>query len=363
MSHSDHDSMSSSGDSKFRLDELSLQASALRAQILERCRRTLNHDLNNSIQSIHSGLELLSKCVSSPGALRVSPQECLHLLQQQFSNLQTTFRKLLSEIAEPPGEPEVVDLSEMLNAALQALRHERAISKAKVQLDPGLSVNVRKINLRSVLFGMLFDAIDHLPPDATVNIEAQRRDGTARVQIRIDASAFESQADQQDAALSELLGALVQAEGGELHVDRAASYYALVMTLRSAPSQTADAAPATTATSAKVLIADRNRDAADSLAMILQLEGHVAQTVYVGAELKAALDAFSPDIVLIDSDLPGCNPVEVASAVRARKGTRPLLAQVSSSDRAAHVAFDANLIRPVEWPQLQRLLHLRPFDQ
>jgi CheY-like chemotaxis protein len=355
--------MSSSGDSKFRLDELSLQASALRAQILERCRRTLNHDLNNAVQSIHSGLELLSKCVSSPGALRVTPQECLNLLQQQFSNLQTTFRKMLSDVAEPPGEPEVVDLSALFNAALQALRHERVISKAKVQLDSGLSVNARKINLRSILFGVIFDTIDHAPPDATVSIQAQRHEGTARVQVRIDAPAFVSQPEQQDAALSKLLGALVQAEGGELHVERTASYYALVMTLGCAATQTVDAVPAATATSAKVLIADRNRDAADSLAMILQLEGHVAQTVYVGAELKTALESFSPDIVLIDSDLPGCNPIEIASAVRARKGVRPLLAQVSSTDRGAHAAFDANLIRPVEWPQLQSLLHLRPYGQ
>jgi CheY-like chemotaxis protein len=94
--------------------------------------------------------------------------------------------------------------------------------------------------------------------------------------------------------------------------------------------------------------------------MILQLEGHQAHTVYVGAALKEAIGSFAPDVVLIDSDLPGCNPIEVANAVRAREGTRPLMAQVSSSDRSSHPAFDANLIRPVEWPQLQSLLQLRP---
>lgn len=355
--------MSSSGDNKFRLDELSLQASALRAQILERCRRTLNHDLNNSVQSIHSGLELLSKCVNSPGALRVTPQECLNLLQQQFANLQTTFRNLLNDIAEPPGEPELVDFSAMLHSVLQALRHERALSKAAVHVDAGLSVRARKVNLRSILFGALFDAIDHLPPNANLSVRVVRQERLARLEVGVDGPLGASQSQSQDAALSQLLNGLVRAEGGALQVERTPAHYTLVMTLPCAPSSTVDSESTATATAAKVLIADRNRDAADSLAMILQLEGHVAQTVYIGTELRTALESFSPDIVLIDSDLPGCNPIEIANAIRARSGKRPLFAQVSSTERAAHSAFDANLIRPVEWPQLQSLLQLRPSDK
>jgi CheY-like chemotaxis protein len=347
------------------LDELSLQASALRAQILERCRRTLNHDLNNAVQSIHSGLELLSKCVSSPGVIRVTPQECLSLLQQQFANLQTTFRGLLNDIAEPPGEAELVDLSAVLNEVLQSLRHERAISKAKVQVDSALSVHARKINLRSIVFGAVFDAIDHMQPDATLSIRASREDHRVELEIRIEivpkaARVGAAPPDHHEAALSELLTTLIRAESGELRLESDPAHYVLLMTLPCVSVSVDDTAPAPTTTSAKVLIADRNRDAADSLAMILQLEGHQAQTVYVGAALNEALESFSPDIVLIDSDLPGCNPVEIADAVRARGGARPLLAQVSSTDRSSHPAFDANLIRPVEWPQLQSLLQLRP---
>ena len=62
--------MTASSGTPFRLDERALQASALRAQVLERCRRTLHHDMNNAVQSIHSGLELLAKCIDSPGIAR-----------------------------------------------------------------------------------------------------------------------------------------------------------------------------------------------------------------------------------------------------------------------------------------------------
>lgn len=350
--------MSSAGDSKFRLDELSLQASALRAQILERCRRTLNHDLNNSVQSIHSGLELLAKCVNAPAVVRVTPQECLNLLQQQFTNLQSTFRKVLNDIAEPPGEPESVDFSAVCNEVLQTLRHERALSKAKIQVEPGLSVHARKANLRSIVFGLLFDAIDHVQPQATLSVRVERQDRRITVEVRVDSLTDAPRDESQSRALSDMLAALIGAEDGELRVERAASHYVLTMSFTSA-SSAVDVHEATSgAATKKILIADRNRDAADSLAMILQLEGHQAQTVYTGGALNEALESFAPDVVLLDSDLPGCDPIEVASLLRARKGGRPLLAQVSSTERSSNPAFDANLIRPVEWPQLQSLLQL-----
>jgi DNA-binding response OmpR family regulator len=105
-----------------------------------------------------------------------------------------------------------------------------------------------------------------------------------------------------------------------------------------------------------VLIADRNRDAADSLAMVLQLQGMQTEAVYSGTALSEAIDRFSPDVALIDIDLPGCDVVALASSLRERGGSRTLLAQVSSSELVKHQAFDAHFLRPVEWPQLQALV-------
>ncbi len=347
--------MNPSGDTKFRTDELSLQASALRAQVLERCRRTLHHDMNNAVQSIHSGLELLSKCVGSPGIARITPQECINLLKQQFVTLQSTFRKLLSEIADPPGDPETFDFSSLLGEVLQTLRHERAIVKAGVQIDPELSVHARKVNVRSIVFGALFEAIDRAPADGALQITAARHAHRTNLEIRISAASIQRNPDKAH-SVRELLGNLLHAEGGELRQEPEQTDFRMVLTVPSAQESSAESVADDANAPLRVLIADRNRDAADSLAMILQLEGHDAKAIYSGTQVLGMLETFSPHVVLFDSDLPGCDPGEVVNAARARAGKRALLAQVSSNDRVRHDNFDAHLMRPVEWPQLQALL-------
>jgi CheY-like chemotaxis protein len=348
--------MNPSRETKFRLDDLSLQASALRAQILERCRRTLNHDMNNAVQSIHSGLELLSKCIGNPGITRVTPQECIRLLQQQFTTLQNTFRRLLSEIADPPGDPETFDFSTLIAEVLQILRHEHAISRATIQVDPALEVRARKVHIRTILFGVLLEAIDHCRPDATIRITAGRHSFRTSLEISFSASVEDVRPiPSQHTAMTDLLVKLLNAEGGHLQIETRGTERVMLLTVPSA-EVSADSCAEAVDGPLRVLIADRNRDAADSLAMILQLEGHEAKTIYNGAQLLGTLESFSPHVVLFDSDLPGCDPAEVASAARARVGKRALLAEVSSSDRSHSKEFDAHLIRPVEWPQLQALL-------
>lgn len=350
--------MNPSGDTKFRTDELSLQASALRAQVLERCRRTLQHDMNNAVQSIHSGLELLSKCVGTPGIARITPQECINLLRQQFNTLQSTFRKLLSEIADPPGNAETFDFSSLLGEILQTLRHERAITKASIRIDPGLSVHARKVNVRSLVFAALFDAIDRTPADAILQITAARQAYRTSLEIRVVGSSTQHGANEAH-SVTELLGHLMEAEGGEFRLDTSGSEFAIVLTVPSAQESTAHSLASDVDSPLRVLIADRNRDAADSLAMILQLEGYQAKAIYSGAQVLGMLESFSPHVVLFDSELTDCDPLELAHVVHARVGKPALLAQVSSSDRARHENFDAHLIRPVEWPQLQALLRSR----
>ena len=151
--------------------------------------------MNNAVQSIHSGLELLSKCVGSPGIARISPQECINLLKQQFVTLQSTFRKLLSEIADPPGDPETFDFSTLLAEVLQTLRHERAITKAVTQIDAELPVHARKVNIRSVVFGALFEAIDRAPADGALQITAARHAYLTKLEIRILPSSMNRQFD------------------------------------------------------------------------------------------------------------------------------------------------------------------------
>lgn len=349
--------MSSTASNSFRLDERELQASALRSQVLARCRRTLNHDINNAVQSMHSGLELLAKCIDTPGSARVSAEDCIGLLRQQLATLRQTLEQIVAQMAEAPGEPERFDLSVLANDALRMLRHERAAENAHTHIEPGVFVRARKINVRSFVLALFLDAVDHLEHGGILEVTVQQHERAAMLKIRTPRSTDDS---ARARPLVQMVGHLLEAEHGELRVESAGDSHVTIVRLPSCERVLSETPQTDTHTEqsgpARVLIADRNRDAADSLAMILQLEGLHTRALYTGTHLAETLQRFMPDVALVDADLPNCDIREIARAVSKTQGRRPLLAQVSSSDRVKHEEFDVHLLRPVEWPQLQALV-------
>jgi len=117
------------------------------------------------------------------------------------------------------------------------------------------------------------------------------------------------------------------------------------------------------APSRRVLIVDDNEDAANSLAMILELGGHETASVYTATDALQRAAAFRPDVVLLDIGLPGMNGYEVAQKMRDLPGLRDIrLVAVTgygrSDDRARarDAGFDDHLTKPVELAVLERTL-------
>jgi PAS domain S-box-containing protein len=120
------------------------------------------------------------------------------------------------------------------------------------------------------------------------------------------------------------------------------------------------AAPA--AAPRKVLIADDNRDAADSLAALLQLDGHETRLSFDGEDALSTYEHFDPDVCLLDIGMPGRNGYEVAREIRGMPGgRRPVLIAITGwgqeSDRhlALQAGFDHHLTKPVDPRRLTRL--------
>jgi PAS domain S-box-containing protein len=122
--------------------------------------------------------------------------------------------------------------------------------------------------------------------------------------------------------------------------------------------------PATRA--CRVLVVDDNRDAAESLVMLLRLVGHDASLALDGPTALRAAAAAPPDVVLCDIGMPGMNGYEVARRLRGLTGVgRPLLVAVTGFGaaedrrRTAEAGFDAHLVKPVEPEALMQLLRER----
>jgi CheY-like chemotaxis protein len=113
----------------------------------------------------------------------------------------------------------------------------------------------------------------------------------------------------------------------------------------------------------KVLVIEDSRDAAESLRILLELQGHEVHVTYSGPEgVKAAL-AWRPDVVVSDIGLPGMNGYGVAAALRNDPATAKtrliaLTGYGTEEDRrrSREVGFDSHLVKPVDPVVLQTVL-------
>ena len=108
---------------------------------------------------------------------------------------------------------------------------------------------------------------------------------------------------------------------------------------------------------------DDNRDAADSLAMLLRINGHEIRTAYDGAEALQTASDFHPDVVLLDIGLPKMDGHEVAAQIRREPWGRPvrLIAVTGWSDetdraKSRAAGFDHHLVKPLDTAHLAQLL-------
>ena len=112
-----------------------------------------------------------------------------------------------------------------------------------------------------------------------------------------------------------------------------------------------------------MLLADDNRDAAESLAMLLQISGHDVHAVYDGEAAMASAETLQPQVALIDIGMPKANGYEVARHIRRQPwGQRMFLialtgwGQEEDQRRAREAGFDAHLVKPAAPEVIERLL-------
>jgi len=113
----------------------------------------------------------------------------------------------------------------------------------------------------------------------------------------------------------------------------------------------------------RVLIADDNQDSAESLAMLLRMEGHEVMVAHDGPEAFAAVATFNPEVALLDIGMPGLNGYEVAKKIRAATPSSAIIliavtgwGQHSDKARARAAGFDHHFTKPVEPERLVELL-------
>jgi CheY-like chemotaxis protein len=116
----------------------------------------------------------------------------------------------------------------------------------------------------------------------------------------------------------------------------------------------------------RILVADDNVDAAETLGILLESMGHSVRWVNDGDSAVAAVAAFDPELVVLDIGMPGTNGYDACRQIRQQAGgaSRTLVAltgwgQPQDQELARAAGFDRHLVKPVEIERLLELISAR----
>jgi len=352
---------------------------------------TLAHELRNPLAPIRQAAMIARSPEAKPEQQRWS----LEVIERQVGNMAVLLDDLLDVSRITLGKLElrrmVTDLREAVDLALEAARP--AIDTRKQQLvvewpDTPLWAKVDAMRIAQVISNLLTNASKYTQPRGTIRLTG-RRDGEEAVievtdnGIGIARDALErvfemfTQVRNPHSAGSTGLGiglalsrGLAQMHGATLtaHSEGVGrgSTFTLRMDLCDSPALDTTAGKALangTGRSRRVLVADDNRDAAESLAEVLRMEGHDVALAFDG---EAALQQFyeqAPEVVLLDIGMPRMTGNEVASAIRSSPGGESTLLVAITGwgqerDRAAakRAGFDFHFTKPVNPDHVLRLI-------
>lgn len=158
---------------------------------------------------------------------------------------------------------------------------------------------------------------------------------------------------------------LVQMHGGAVSAESAglgegSSFTVTLPRVPYEPDTLSPAHAATAGASKRVLVVDDNQDAAETLAQLLQVLGHVPATAHDGASALERVREFEPHVVLLDIGLPDMSGYEVARRIRACAADAWLVAltgwgQPEDKRKAAEAGFDAHWTKPVDLSHLESI--------
>ena len=227
--------------------------------------------------------------------------------------------------------------------------------------------------LAQVLATLVKNAAKHTPPRGTISLSAALEGPEAVISVEDSGIGFEPGAAarlfEESAGVGlRLARGIVELHGGRIEArsagrGRGAEFIVRLPPARGAHQEMAyaEARDPSAPRKVRVVVADDNRDAADSLQRILTLFGHEVRVAYDGTAAIRLAEEFRPRVAVLDIGMPGMNGYEVARALRERPIAPITLValtgwgQESDRRRAIEAGFDYHLTKPVDPEALNRL--------
>ena len=352
---------------------------------------TLAHELRNPLAPIRNSIQILQLRGSDPAVV----DRVREMMDRQVTHLGRLVDDLLDVSRISTGKvrlrPERLDLGRI---ARQVVADHRAGFDAKrVALaadvpDGPVWVSGDATRLTQVVGNLLANALKFTPRGGAVAVSVVAGAGGQAVLAVGDTGAgieadvlprlFEPFA-QADRTLDRSAGGLglglaivkglVGLHGGTVRAEseglgRGATFTVALPLLAEPPALAAGPAPdRRPARRLRVLVVEDNRDAADTLRMLLEAYGYEVAVAYTGPDGVRTAAAYRPEVVICDIGLPGLDGYGVAGALRRHPATASsrLIAltgygQEEDRRRAKEAGFDEHLTKPADPAALESLL-------
>jgi signal transduction histidine kinase len=367
-----------------RLNEELSQADRRKDEFLA----TLAHELRNPLAPIRTAAEILKRDDLPPNAAGTARD----IIERQARHLSRMVDDLLEVGRITRGElqlrKESVELAAAVRWAVEAV--QPALDAAGVTLAVELPatplyLEADPTRIVQILTNLLGNAAKFTPRGGHAWLSGRREASWIEIRVRDNGIGIEARQlprlfemfSQATPALERARGGLgiglalvrglVERHGGSVEAKsegagRGAEFIVRLPASEARASSTAREICAKTG-ARRILLADDNRDAADSLGGLLRLMGHEVRVAYDGEQALRAGPEFRPDALILDIGMPRLNGYDVASRARESDWGRgaTLIALTGWGQRrdkalAAKAGFDHHLTKPVDAAAIEALL-------
>ena len=357
---------------------------------------TLAHELRNPLAPLLNALNV--RRLSAPEVT----EPLQDLMERQLALLVRLIDDLLDIARITRGKMELrkaaTTLQDVLRSAIETAMPviENGKHQLHVQLPPDIiPMHADSLRLSQVFANLLNNAAKYSDPGGRIELIAEATPACIEVRVRdsgIGLSAEQTRDifelfSQADTAIERTRGGLgigltlvrrlAEMHGGEVTVTSEGLGHGSEFFVR-LPRETIMATSGTRAPAPepwvcrtpdgarlRALVVDDNRDAADTLAMMLDLMGFEVRCLYEPMDFEACFAEFTPRVVFLDVGMPGRSGYDVAHALRNAPGGRQVLlvavtgwGQPEDRRRTQEAGFDQHLVKPPELSAIQAICGL-----
>ncbi|HTR06076.1 MAG TPA: ATP-binding protein [Paraburkholderia sp.] len=352
---------------------------------------TLSHELRNPLAPIRSAAAILDSVSLTPEQFAWA----IDVIRRQVDHMSGLLDDLLDLARITRGKldlrRDVVSLGGVVRTAVEASRplFERKSHQLFVHApNADVLVDADPLRLAQVISNLLNNAGKYTDPGGRVDLTVGVDGETVEISVKDNGIGLPPDAHERLFTMFAQIDALSPRTEGGLGIGLALSKGLVQLhggTIRAAsdgpgrgseflvslpvvvPTSLASRAPAenTAVTDAarRVLVVDDNRDAAESLAMVLSIAGHEVRVAHAGEAALALARAFEPQAVLLDLGMPGLTGYEVARALRALPAAQEMVVIAltgwgQDEDRRKTIAagFDWHITKPANPDQIKTLI-------